>query len=425
MPGAGVRAHAAGPQRGYTFNHAGRQLRFGPVTFWLSVSVLIVMALWSAATATYFAFRDDVLTRLIARQADMQYAYEDRVAELRGQVDRLTSRQLLDQEQVEQRMEQLARRQKNLEARTTALSGLPDDIVTGSIRGNPRVLQRKGSVTVPMPKPSPISDVAPPAAPVERQSNFDWRGIAPVAAPPGKMTSVAAALLRFEEGLDHIEARQSAMLLSIEDGYEAKARRMRGVLTDLGVDVRKTTTAPAAAGVGGPYVPASIMPDTGAFERQMRRVQLARTNIERLNKVLVTVPVRKPLEGEIDQSSGFGVRLDPFVRRPAMHTGLDFRGEPGTPVHATAAGTVTNAGWSGGYGRMVEIEHENGFATRYGHLSAILVKEGQTIKPGQIVGRVGSTGRSTGPHLHYETRIEGEAVDPHKFFRAGERLEQK
>ncbi|MBN8921351.1 MAG: M23 family metallopeptidase [Rhizobiales bacterium] len=108
-----------------------------------------------------------------------------------------------------------------------------------------------------------------------------------------------------------------------------------------------------------------------------------------------------------------------------MHTGLDFRGATGEPARATAAGKVTNAGWSGGYGRMVEIDHGNGFATRYGHLSEILVKDGQTVRPGQIVGRVGSTGRSTGPHLHYETRIDGEAVDPHRFLRAGARLGEK
>jgi murein DD-endopeptidase MepM/ murein hydrolase activator NlpD len=126
--------------------------------------------------------------------------------------------------------------------------------------------------------------------------------------------------------------------------------------------------------------------------------------------------------GELDTSSNFGVRIDPFLNRPAMHTGIDFRGNTGEPVRATASGTVTAAGWSGGYGRMVEVEHANGVATRYGHLSEIDVKVGQPIKIGQVVGRLGSTGRSTGPHLHYETRVDGEAVDPEKFLRAGVKL---
>ena len=105
-----------------------------------------------------------------------------------------------------------------------------------------------------------------------------------------------------------------------------------------------------------------------------------------------------------------------------MHTGLDFRSSSGDPVRATASGKVESAGWSGGYGKMVEIDHGNGLSTRYGHLSEIDVKVGQPIKIGQTIGRVGSTGRSTGPHLHYETRIEGDAVDPQKFLRAGLRL---
>ena len=165
-----------------------------------------------------------------------------------------------------------------------------------------------------------------------------------------------------------------------------------------------------------------MAPDAGTFERQLYRINIARAHVDRLTRTLGNVPVRKPIVGEIDLSSGFGVRMDPFVRAMAMHTGLDFRGSTGDPARATANGTVTTAGWSGGYGRMVEIDHGNGFTTRYGHLSEILVKVGQTVRIGQTVGRVGSTGRSTGPHLHYETRIDGEAVDPQKFLRAGLRL---
>ncbi len=115
------------------------------------------------------------------------------------------------------------------------------------------------------------------------------------------------------------------------------------------------------------------------------------------------------MTGEIDKTSPFGVRIDPFVHEAAMHTGMDFRGDVGDPIHATAAGTVTKAGWDGGYGQMVEIDHGNGLATRYGHLSEIDVAVGDKVRIGQVIGRLGSTGRSTGPHLHYETRINGEA----------------
>src|SRR5262247_3618283 len=137
---AHVEPHAAPIRRrrpialDYTLGHAGRQVRLGPIAFWTVVGTLVIMAVWSVLTATYFAFRDDLLTRLIARQADMQYAYEDRIADLRAQVDRLASRQLLDQEQYEQKLDQVVRRQSALEQRAATLSGVPDPAPTGSIK---------------------------------------------------------------------------------------------------------------------------------------------------------------------------------------------------------------------------------------------------------------------------------------------------
>jgi len=191
---------------------------------------------------------------------------------------------------------------------------------------------------------------------------------------------------------------------------------MRGVLAELGLG--RTSEPPS----GGPFVPYRLASSANAFERQVYRISVARAQADKLTRTMSTVPIRKPVTGEIDMTSSFGVRIDPFLGRPAMHTGIDFHGTQGDPIRATASGTVTLAGWNGGYGRLVEVDHGNGLATRYGHLSEIDVTIGQTIKIGQIVGRLGSTGRSTGPHLHYETRIDGEAVDPQKFLRAGIRM---
>jgi murein DD-endopeptidase MepM/ murein hydrolase activator NlpD len=174
--------------------------------------------------------------------------------------------------------------------------------------------------------------------------------------------------------------------------------------------------------MGGPFVPVKLNGDAGPFERQLSRINITRAQVDRLNRTLSLVPYRKPVVGEVEFTSGFGVRSDPFLGRAAMHTGLDFRAQMGDPVRVTANGKVVSAGWSGGYGRMVEVDHGNGLATRYGHLSEINVKLGQQVRIGEVIGEVGSTGRSTGPHLHYETRIEGEAVDPQKFLRAGVRL---
>ena len=404
----------------YTFGHGGRQIRFGPIAFWSIVGGLAIMAGWSLMTATYFAFREDVLARLIARQAHMQYAYEDRIADLRTQVDRLASHQLLDQEQFEQKLESLVRRQSMLESRAATLSLLPDPIATGSIKP-----QRAGTAAehfpAAAPKPAPIGDTLILLPPVEREAQLESLPSPAIGSGLGakaKAAGIEAALARLEISLNRVERRQSATLNTIEESYDAKARRMRGVLTDLGID---TGSAPKPPVAGGPFVPAKLA-EASAFERQLYRVHLARTQIDALARTLVVVPVRKPIPGEVDMSSGFGVRVDPFLHGAAMHTGIDLRGEEGEPVRATAAGTVTHAVWNGGYGKMVEIDHGNGLATRYAHLSAIEVRVGDKVRIGQTVGLLGSTGRSTGPHLHYETRVDGEAVDPQKFLRAGLRL---
>jgi murein DD-endopeptidase MepM/ murein hydrolase activator NlpD len=417
-----AKAHA---QAGYTLVHAGKQVRFGPVVFWIVIGTVIVLGMWSAATATYFAFRDDVLTRLIARQAEMQYAYEDRIAELRAKVDRTTSRQLLDQEQFDQKLEQIMRRQTALESRATALGSIPDVSVTGSIRTPSRGPTGGDAAASGTPKPSPISDTVIFVAPPDREARLESRAPIVTDSQPNqfaKIRGVDNVLVRLQTSLDKVESRQLAALSSVEDSMESRVRRMRGVFTDLGLDMPQLEAATPRSGTGGPYVPVRLPPNAGAFERQIYRINVTRAQVERLSRTLALVPYRKPVIGEVEFTSGFGVRNDPFLGRPAMHTGLDFRAGSGDPVRATANGKVVSSGWSGGYGRMVEIDHGNGLSTRYGHLSEISVKIGDQIRIGQVIGAVGSTGRSTGPHLHYETRIDGEAVDPQKFLRAGVRL---
>jgi murein DD-endopeptidase MepM/ murein hydrolase activator NlpD len=367
------RAAAQAARSAYTFTHGGRQVRLGPVAFWIGVGTLVIMAGWSVAAATYLTFRDDVLRTLIAHQAEQQFAYEDRIAELRAQIDRTTSRQLLDQEQFQQKLDDLMRRQSMLEQRATALGAVTDPVTTGSIR-----------TTTPPPRGN-------------RQS------------------SIGDSLGKVEASLNQVEQRQGLALNQMENRYEGKANLVRSVLNGLGIKLGATT------GIGGPFVPVKLASNE-SFERSLTRVNLARADADRLSATLATVPVRKPVTGEIDMSSPFGVRMDPFMREAAMHTGIDFRGEFGEPIHATAAGTVTVAGWSGGYGKMVEVDHGNGLATRYGHLSEIDVAVGDKIRIGQVVGKLGSTGRSTGPHIHYETRVNGEAVNPQKFLDAGDKL---
>ena len=423
--GRQVQAARHTARAGYTLAHAGRSFRLGPVTFWIAVGSFVVMAGWSLATGTYFAFHDDVLKRLIARQAEQQFAYEDRIAELRSQVDRTASRQLLDQEQFEQKLDQIMRRQATLESRATTLTGVPDPTPTGSIRRQRPAPLSELPAEQPL-KPSPINDTVIFAVPPDREARLESRvpppSVVRTAAIPSTKPSLAGiegTIARLQASLDRVEVRQTAALNSLEEDYDSKAKRMRGVLADLGVSPGK---APPPAATGGPFVPVRLPVNAGTFERQLFRIHVARTQVDRLTHTLGTVPVRKPIAGEIDLTSSFGVRSDPFGRGPAMHSGLDFRAAHGNPVRATANGRVVSAGWNGGYGKMVEIDHGNDITTRYGHMSDIEVKVGQTVRVGQTIGRVGSTGRSTGPHLHYETRIDGDAVDPQKFLRAGLRL---
>ncbi|MGB7834234.1 MAG: M23 family metallopeptidase [Xanthobacteraceae bacterium] len=380
------------PKGRSTLLHGGRPVRVGRVAFWVIVGTLTVLAGWTTMTATYFAFHDDVLKRLVKHQAEVRFSYEDQIAEMRARIDRSASRQMLDQEQLAQKLEQLVRRQSILEGRANTLGTLTDP------GGGSKSRNANGAGTP------------------DRGASLEPRGLSAIFARlMGRKPDPEATLARLYESLDRVEARQSALLATLEENFEGKARRMRSALGDIGVRVGKQDAT------GGPFVPVRA-PTDASFERQVARIHQARAHVEHLTRTLAMVPVRKPVEGELDESSGFGVRSDPFLGRPAMHTGIDFRGDSGDPVHATAAGTVVEAGWSGGYGRMVEIDHGSGFSTRYGHLSKIDVKVGQSIKIGQVIGEIGSTGRSTGPHLHYETRIDGEAVNPQKFLRAGEKL---
>jgi murein DD-endopeptidase MepM/ murein hydrolase activator NlpD len=388
----------------FTLGLAGRQVRVGPVAFWTVVGSLVIMAGWSVMTATYFAFQDDVLSRMMSHEAEMQSAYEDRIAEMRAQVDRVTSRHMLEQEQLEQKVEQIVRRQSLLEQRATSLGTVTDPATTGSVRA-PR--------NQATPKASPISVPAPSRVPSDMHADaggYMLASVTPVRRPP-----LEGVMARVEDSLDRIEGRQVNTLASLEETYDAKARRMRAVLLEVGIDTGKHIE-PAS---GGPFVAYRLSSNPNAFEKQVYRINLARAQVERLNSAVAAMPLRRPVQGEIDMTSSFGVRIDPFLSRPAMHTGIDFRGDTGEAIHVTATGTVVSAGWSGGYGRMVEVDHGNGLSTRYGHLSEIDVQVGQTVKAGQTVARMGSTGRSTGPHLHYETRIDGEAVNPAKFLHAG------
>ena len=157
---------------------------------------------------------------------------------------------------------------------------------------------------------------------------------------------------------------------------------------------------------GGPFVDSGDDPDAAELENRLRTIQSVSNP--------ASVPNMWAHQGKINNE--FGFRRSPFGGRMyEFHAGLDIDGERGDAVFAPATGTVTEAGWKGGYGQMIEIEHGNGLVTRYGHLSRVDVEAGQPITRGQIIGLIGSTGRSTGPHLHYELRVGEKPINPRRF----------
>ena len=161
--------------------------------------------------------------------------------------------------------------------------------------------------------------------------------------------------------------------------------------------------------IGGEYVPVSRL--------STDYLDAINSDIDDLSSVFFTYPIGKPTKGKI--SSNFGYRKDPFHKRKAMHTGVDFSAGTGTPVISTADGVIKSAGWQRGYGKCVVIQHKDGYKTLYGHLSKITVKKGQKVKSGDLIGKVGSTGRSTGPHLHYEVHKNGKKINPKSYLTMG------
>lgn len=180
-----------------------------------------------------------------------------------------------------------------------------------------------------------------------------------------------------------------------------------------------------SAAVGGPFIPAH-MPDLKHKNLNISLVSL-NTRLNRwydLTALEEALPVGKPLD-RIRVTSSFGARQDPFQDSPARHEAVDLGGMTGEPVYATAPGKVTRAGKWGWYGNIVEIDHGMGFRTRYAHMDKIFVQKGETVREGDRIGNVGSTGRSTGPHLHYEVRVKGAPVDPMKFIKASKNVFKK
>ena len=213
------------------------------------------------------------------------------------------------------------------------------------------------------------------------------------------------------------------------DGALAKvehAQIAQAAMVAEALDVRYQVTTAELKRLG--LTPARFGPtgQGGPFEKADPTFKALFTSWKKLDTLqdgAIAIPSEKPVRTTASLQSSFGVRSDPFSGRAAMHAGIDLSGPVGTPIFATADGVVGRAGWNnGGYGNLVELDHGKGISTRFGHLSAIMVSAGQRVTRGQQIGRMGSTGRSTGSHLHYEVRIDGRPVNPIPFMKSTDYL---
>ena len=217
-----------------------------------------------------------------------------------------------------------------------------------------------------------------------------------------------SAVMPEAAALARLEARQLAYAERLTRFADRRSARAEDAIRELGLNPG-TILASARTAQGGPFekLPASLDP-------RFERLALSLARMDALERGLSGIPQVMPADMRMI-SSGFGYRSDPFNGGAAMHAGLDFRGNVGAPIHAAADGKVTFVGTKSGYGKVIEISHGNGMMTRYAHMSAWKARAGQVVSAGDMIGLIGSTGRSTGPHLHFEVRIHGRAVNPRPF----------
>ena len=231
-------------------------------------------------------------------------------------------------------------------------------------------------------------------------------------------STVATAPVTISSDIARLAAATELRVQQIEERQKVLAAMVAGEKVDAEViaQLGYTLARPGEEGRGGPFDASTKADPT------FKSLFASWKKLDNIADGAIAVPSDKPVKLASFQSA-FGERTDPFERRRKMHAGIDLAAPIGTPIYATADGIVSDAGWnSGGYGNLIKVDHGSGIETRYGHLSRILVSPGQRVTRGQQIGRMGSTGRSTGSHLHYEVRISGSAVNPIPFMRSTDYL---
>jgi murein DD-endopeptidase MepM/ murein hydrolase activator NlpD len=437
------KAKSAQPVAAPATGKAGRTIHLRPRTLVFGgIGLFLLSTAYFGATA-YLVYRDDLLNAAAAqqeailatqnireaRELEASAIYEGQIAALKDtignlttEIDALNHTRTQEKSSTDQKVRALMDRQKELEARQKALNKLTEAARRAGIDvpapGSVKARNSKNRSSKLDIDPEVTGSISPTVAkPVARFADMGLRaggkGQAATAAVPMPPDPRLAPI---EKQIATMKADQDAVVMAMSGKIATRTRKIESVLKGLGQRVPK---GGRDQDVGGPFVPATA--EDLDFKSEVASLTQDFDRFAKLRSIAQGLPLKRPI-GTADISSRFGARKDPFLGRLAMHTGIDFRAPTGLPAKSVADGTVTAAGYHGGYGNMVEVDHGNGVATRYGHLSKIAVKIGEKVVAGRRVGNVGSTGRSTGPHLHYEIRINGKAIDPMGYLRAGQEI---
>lgn len=380
----------------------GRRQRTVVVPRWGAMAIAAVLAavvLWSLGCTVYVIGHDSLVAAAMRRERDLQYGFEDRILTLQRELERTTTAHAQLERSVGSRLDTLAGQEADLRRRAEKVAALAQDVLHFATRTAPMSHQ---AASGPAGEATPATDT--PAA------------VAPVAS--GRQAAVKASALSADFAA--MAANQDRQVADLQAAVAGRVAGYRDALAQAGLSMARYSHETSAS--GGPFVPLDPKTVASPFDRASLTLEGTLAAATELRDAVAHTPFDKPLAGDPEITSPFGARTDPFLGRPALHTGIDLREDTGTAVLATAPGRVAFAGSASGYGTMVEVDHGAGLTTRYAHLSAVTVDVGQTVEAGSVVGRVGATGRATGPHLHYETRIDGEPVDPMRFLQAGHRL---
>jgi murein DD-endopeptidase MepM/ murein hydrolase activator NlpD len=358
-----------------------------PAIFYSLVTTLLLS---NIATLVGFIMAPDIARLLNGQSEAVLTAYEDRVAELRLEVDRLHSRQYAQTGDINLQLQELSQQQEVLSEQHQYVKLLADKAAELGL------------------------DTASLADPI-RDDALTTGSIGPVAAidPADQVAAAATAI-------NSMLTDSKMALAALSDEATGRTDEIVGALAGIGLKPKLPDLEDID--VGGPELPPVDGIDSGSMIDDANAVIAALERFKAAKTAAGLAPVHKPTLSATRISSTFGNRTDPFTKRKAFHSGIDFAAPWGSTVLAAGYGKVTFVGQISGYGNVVEITHSNGLVTRYGHLSSFIVKEGAIVSTGTPIAKVGSTGRSTGPHLHFEIRRDDNAVDPARYLAVGRKL---